>query len=68
MGNRTVTQGLVLLGVVAGAAYLVLSSADGWADWAVFAAIVLTALGGAIAVSPRLYVRRRRTISRRSGD
>lgn len=62
------TQALVLAGVAVGLGYVVLSSADGWADWVVFAAIVLTALGGAIAVSPRLYARRKRPISRSSDD
>jgi hypothetical protein len=62
-----VAQGLFLLGVVVALGYLLFTSADGWADWVVFAAIVLTAYGFAVAVSPRIFARRKRTISRESG-
>ena len=62
-----VAQGLIILGVAAGVAYLVLNSADGWADWVVFGVIVLTTYGFAVAVSPKLFARRARTISRESG-
>lgn len=65
-GRRTLAQAAIVLGVAAGLAYLVVSSADGWADWVVFAVIVLTAYGFALAVSPRLHARRKRTISRES--
>jgi len=65
-GRRTFVQVMLVLGVAAGLGYLVVSSADGWADWVVFAVIVLTAYGGALAVSPRLHARRKRTISRES--
>jgi hypothetical protein len=60
-------QGLFLLGVAAGLGYLVINSADGWADWVVFGVIVLTAYGFAVAVSPKIFARRKRTISRESG-
>ena len=60
-------QGLILLGVAIGLGYLVVNSADGWADWVVFGVIVVTAYGFAVAVSPRLFARRKRTISREGG-
>lgn len=60
-------QGLVLLGVAAGLGYLVINSADGWADWVVFGVIVVTTYGFAVAVSPKLFARRKRTISREGG-
>lgn len=61
---RTAIVGAALLVAV----YVVVRVADGWADWVVFTGIVLTALGFAIAVAPRLYSRRRRTISRSSSE
>jgi hypothetical protein len=60
-------QGLFLVGVVLGLGYLLVTSADGWADWVVFGVIVVTAYGFAVAVSPRIFARRKRTISRESG-
>ena len=60
-------QAVLLLGLAAGLAYLVVNSADGWADWVVFGVIVVTAYGFAVAVSPRLFARRKRVISRESG-
>jgi hypothetical protein len=60
-------QGLFLVGVVLGLGYLLVTSADGWADWVVFGVIVVTAYGCAVAVSPRIFARRKRTISRESG-
>jgi O-antigen/teichoic acid export membrane protein len=59
-------QGLFLLGVIVALGYLLLNSADGWADWVVFGVIVLTAYGFAVAVSPKIFARRKRTISRES--
>lgn len=66
MPRHRVAQVIVMAGVLAGLGYLVLWSADGWADWVVFAVVVVTAYGAAIAVNPRLYARRKRTISRSS--
>ena len=60
-------QVLLMLGLAAGLAYLVFNSADGWADWVVFGVIVVTTYGFAVAVSPRLFARRKRVISRESG-
>jgi len=65
--SERATQGLIIVGVAAGLGYLVFSSADGWADWVVFGVIVLTTYGFAVAVSPRIFARRKRTISRESG-
>ncbi len=62
-----IAQGVFLLGVAIGLGYLVISSADGWADWVVFGVTVLTAYGFAVAVAPRLFVRRKRSISREGG-
>ena len=64
--RMTGAQVIFLIGVVIGLGYLVIWSADGWADWVVFGVIVMTGLGAAIAVSPKLYARRKRTISRSS--
>jgi hypothetical protein len=56
----------ILAVVVAGLGYLVVRSVDNWEDWIVFGVIVLTALGAAVAVYPRIFARRRRSISRSS--
>jgi hypothetical protein len=65
MGERAVQWGIIAA-VLAGGAYLVISSADNWADWVVFGVIVITAFGFAVAVAPNLYARRKRTIARTS--
>ena len=52
--------------LVAGLAYLVISSADSWADWVVFAVLVLAALGAALAELERRWPSRGRAISRSS--
>jgi hypothetical protein len=64
--RATAVQGLSFCLLVAGLAYLVVSSADSWADWVVFGAIVITALGAAIAVHDRRWISRGRPISRSS--
>jgi hypothetical protein len=65
--RRTAVQILAFLLLVAGLAYLVISSADSWADWVVFGVLVLTALGAALAVhEERWGVSRGRPISRSS--
>ena len=65
MGTR-LAQGIFMTGVIIGLAYLVISSADGWADWVVFGVIVMTTFGFAVAVAPRIYARRERRIARDS--
>jgi hypothetical protein len=65
--RQTAVQILAFLLLVAGLAYLVISSADSWADWVVFGVLVLTALGAALAVhESRWGVSRGRSISRSS--
>ena len=67
MRRQTAVQSLAFLLLVAGLAYLVISSADSWADWVVFAVLVLTALGAALAVHEQRWgVSRGRPISRSS--
>ncbi len=55
MRGRTAVQIGVFAVVAAGLAYVVFTVIDGWADWVVFAVIVMAALGGAIAVWNRQY-------------
>ena len=55
MSSTAVVQTLILLAVAVGLGYLVMDSADGWADWVVFAVVVCAAIGGAIAVWNRQY-------------
>jgi hypothetical protein len=65
--RRTAVQILAFLLLVAGLTYLVVSSADSWADWVVFTVLVLTAVGAALAVhESRWGVSRGRAISRSS--
>ena len=59
-------QVLVFLAIVAALAWAVLSNMDNWADWVVFAVIVLTVIGAAIAIYPRRYPTRRRTFVKHS--
>lgn len=55
MRGAAIAQWLVFLLVLAGLAYLVVYVADGWADWVVFGAIVITAVGGILAYHHREY-------------
>ena len=65
MGERLIQWSIVL--VVAGAgAVAIVTDADGWADYVVLGVIIMTWFGFALTVAPRLYARRRRTISRTS--
>ena len=59
-------QGAAFCLLVLALAYLVISSADSWADWVVFGVLALTALGAAIAVHDRRWISRGRPISRSS--
>jgi hypothetical protein len=52
--------------LVAALAYLVVSSADSWADWVVFGVIVLTAFGAALAVHHREHPTGKRSFTRTS--
>ena len=67
MTRGRVVQAVAMGGLTAALAYLVISSADSWADWVVFGVLVLTALGAALAVhESRWGVSRGRAISRSS--
>lgn len=61
--------GAVVTGLIcAGLIYLVFKVAVGWADWVVFAMLVVTGVGAAIAVYPRQYPSRKRAYTRDSDD
>jgi cytochrome bd-type quinol oxidase subunit 2 len=60
--------GLLFACLVLALGWLVVSNADGWADWVVFGVIVLTTIGAAIAIYPRRYPTRRRTFIRHSDE
>lgn len=66
MTRGSVAQGLAMAGLIAGFAYLVVSSADSWGDWVVFGVVTLTAFGAAIAVHHREHPTRKRAFSRSS--
>ena len=55
MRGTTVVQFVIILAVAIGLGYLVVDSADNWADWIVFGVIICAAVGGAIAVWNRQY-------------
>jgi cytochrome bd-type quinol oxidase subunit 2 len=64
----TMLQVVIFLAIVAALAWAVLTSMDNWADWVVFAVIVLTTIGAAIAIYPRRYPTRKRTFVRHSDE
>lgn len=66
MPRRSVAQALAMAGLIAGLAYLVVSSADSWGDWVVFGVVCLTAFGAALAVHHRDHPTRKRAFSRSS--
>ena len=66
MRRTLAVQGLAFCLFAAGMMYLVVSSADSWADWMVFGVLLVTALGAAIAVHERRWITRGRPISRSS--
>ena len=66
MSRRTSTQLLAFAALVAMATYLVLWSADSWADWVVLGVICLTAFGGAVAVNHREHHGGRKHFTRSS--
>jgi hypothetical protein len=55
VSGRAVVQIIIVVAAAAGLGYAVTRSADGWADWVVFAVVVCAAIGGAIAVWQREY-------------
>jgi hypothetical protein len=67
MGRNPVLVIVVAL-VCAGCIYLVFKVAADWSDWVVFAMIVITVFGAAVAIYPRRYPARKRAYTRRSDD
>ena len=64
-----IIQILVFATVVVVAAYLVLWSADGWADWVVLAVVIITAWAVALGLYAREFpVKGKRNIKRSSSD
>ena len=55
MRGRAMVQIAIFAVVAVALGYLVVDSADGWADWVVFGVVVCAAVGGAIAVWNRQY-------------
>lgn len=66
MSRTAGMQAIAFSGLVAILAYLVLWSADSWADWVVLGAIALTAFGGAVAVNHREHRGGRKHFTRSS--
>jgi membrane protein YdbS with pleckstrin-like domain len=66
MRTSAIVQMVVFLAVAVGLALVVIYVADGWADWVVFAGIVVTAVGGVMAYHNREYpyATKKRTITR----
>jgi hypothetical protein len=62
--SRTPFQAALLLLIVAGLVWLVITNADDWSDWVVFGVIVLTTVGAAGAIYQRRYPTKRRTFVR----
>ena len=63
---RTLLQAGLFLAVAVGLGYAVVATVDHWSDWVVFAVLVMTALGAAIAVHRRQYPTKKRTFVRHS--
>lgn len=61
---RTVLQAVFLVALVAAGIWVVAEVSEGWADWVVFAVIVLTVIGAARAVFFRRYPTKKRTFVR----
>jgi prepilin signal peptidase PulO-like enzyme (type II secretory pathway) len=53
VARSRIVQVIAFAGLVAALGYLVVWSADSWADWVVLGVIVLTAFGAALAVHHR---------------
>ena len=66
MGDKLI-QVAIVLGVAVAGGYAVVSEADGWEDYVVMGVLLTTTFGFALAVAPKLYARRDRTISREGG-
>jgi hypothetical protein len=66
-GRQPIQLALTIL-ISAGLIYAVIKVATDWSDWIVFGAIVLTAIGAAIAVNQRQYPTRKRAYTRSSDN
>jgi threonine/homoserine efflux transporter RhtA len=68
MRGSAIVQLVILAAVAAGLGYLVIESADGWADWVVFGVVVCAAIGATIAIWNRQYpaATKKRTFTRDS--
>jgi O-antigen/teichoic acid export membrane protein len=66
MSRTAAAQLLAFAGLVAILAYLVIWSADSWADWVVLGVIALTAFGASLAVYQRQHHGGRKAFSRSS--
>jgi protein-S-isoprenylcysteine O-methyltransferase Ste14 len=64
--SEKLIQGAIILAVAVAGAYAVVHEADGWEDYVVMGVILMTCFGFALAVAPKIYARRTRTISRSS--
>jgi membrane protein DedA with SNARE-associated domain len=59
-------QAAIFVLLVIALGWAVITNMDNSADWIVFAVIILTTVGAAIAIYPRRYPGRRRTFVRHS--
>ena len=59
-------QVVALIVLTAVLAYAVVKVAWGWASWVVFGAIVITAIGGIVAINHREYPTKKRSFTRSS--
>ena len=68
MSRGALTQLLAFAALVLILGYIVIWSADSWADWVVLGAITLTAFGGAVAVDKREHRGGRKHFARSSDN
>jgi p-aminobenzoyl-glutamate transporter AbgT len=61
-------QALVVLLIAIGLALVVTDVVDNWSDWVVLGAIIVAAIGTAIAVNNRQYPTKKRTFTRDSSS
>ena len=66
MEGRQPVQLVLTVVISAALIYAVIKVATDWSDWVVFGAIVLTAIGAAIAVNQRQYPTKKRAYTRSS--
>jgi hypothetical protein len=66
-GTRVVQAGGLCL-LVAALTYLVVWSADSWADWVVLGVVAVTVFGAAVAIYPRAFPTGKPSFTRSSED